>query len=132
MPYHLLVLENDAYTPRELAASYSGTGRTDCVSISWGTAIESRSFAAHESTPLTQRDTLFLSDLLEAAGTRPFMRRVQCASGASGYLDAGNVRRLAERGYLRHVSGRLDSPDCLFQLTERVFVENLSASDIAA
>lgn len=58
----------------------------------------------------TERDAAFLSDLHTKHGTKAFKRYD---------ADAGNVSRAIGHGYLKHVTGALDSRETTFAITER-------------
>lgn len=62
----------------------------------------------------TERDAAFLSDLHGKHGVKPFKRYD---------ADAGNVSRAIGHGYLKHVSGALDSREATFAVTERYIRE---------
>ena len=62
------------------------------------------------SAPLSERDRVFLEDIWGRYGMTPFERR---------NLDAGNVHRALDRGFVEHVSGDGTEPECTFQLTEK-------------
>ncbi len=58
--------------------------------------------------PLTERDKAFISDIWQTYGMADFSRN---------NMDAGNIRRALERGFMEYVSGDNASPQCLFRLT---------------
>jgi 5-methylcytosine-specific restriction protein A len=57
---------------------------------------------------LSRRDKSFLSDIWSRYGMADFERK---------NIDAGNIRRVLERGYLRYTSGDPATSTCKFQLT---------------
>jgi hypothetical protein len=74
------------------------------------TKIDPSRFNAYPQGNMTERDDKNLKALRSAFGTKPFERR---------NVDAGILRRLMERGYVKHVSGNPDARDGMFAVTTK-------------
>ncbi len=119
MKYYLLALDAGEGAPFEVHPSYhSDKNNRSMFSKRCDTAVDVSSYNSCKGK-FSERDTCFINDIREAVGCRPFYRKVRVFGADDNYLDAGNLRRGIEHGYIRYLSGRNDSPDCMFQLTEK-------------
>jgi hypothetical protein len=74
------------------------------------TKIDPARFNMYPQGNMTERDDKNLKALKATFGQKPFERR---------NVDAGIIRRLMERGYVRHVSGSPDAKDGMFAVTAK-------------
>lgn len=87
------------------------TGASDGVNLRVSrTAIPVDRFNTRPNDPLTERDRANLTKFRDEFGGKAFER---------GNLDAGILKRLGERGYLKHVSGAANEATAKFALTAK-------------
>ncbi len=105
-----------------IAGSYNGLSQSFGKKRS-ATPINTRAFDTMPDAMLTPRDNAFLADIKAAYKSSEFKR---------GDLDAGNMRRAIERGFITYVSGNLDGngyttgADSLFKLTEKALKQKFA------
>lgn len=95
----------------ELSGSYAGASPVTRSGRNLSPIVTDRVPAG-----FTERDRSFLMDMHKAYGTKTFERR---------NLDAGALSRAVGAGYVKHVSGKLDERECVFQITSKALAERL-------
>jgi hypothetical protein len=95
----------------DIKTGYTGASRITTTNQS-RTRVILEKFGKLLDAPMTFRDQEALEGLRREFAKKPFTR---------SNIDTGILRRLGERGYVRHVSGSDVDPGAVFELTQRAF-----------